>query len=124
MIDLFNKRKVKSLQSQLNYNKNYIEKLNGELAAYKKLYKEKCENENKTIDNLSKENQKLIDWIYKILNEYGQLSTFKNHSVMIPYYKDEEICSFGIDTNEFKHQIKETIVIPELIITKSERIKP
>lgn len=116
MIDLFNKRKLKKLQSQLNYNENYMEKLNGELGAYKKLYKEKCEEENKSINNLLEENQKLINWIYKILDNFGQISNSEIDYIRIPYTKSMTHKAYT-DTKTI------CIRVPELILYKEERMK-
>lgn len=67
MIDIFNKKKVKELQQKLNDLENLLE--HKEKA--NTIMTEQLVSKERTIDTLLSENDKLINWIEKILDEVG-----------------------------------------------------
>ena len=117
-MDLFNKKRVKRLENQLRYTEEQFERLNGELATYKNLYKEDDVSKN----NLIKENQKLIDWIEKIINEVGVKTNCKDSSINIPYYEDihyeENRIAGNYEKDYFPKQQRKDIIIPSIRFTK------
>lgn len=119
MIDLFNKKKIKEQEQKLKHTSFIISEKEKEINRQYNTIKNLQTAHNRVLD----ENKKLIDWVYKILNEFGELSTNKNISIRIPYYKDEELGCFGINDSRQFNEIRTTITIPELIINKTERIE-
>lgn len=68
-MDIFNKKKLEAKEREIRILNENFERINGELLIYKKLYKEKLNDESK--NEVIKENGKLIDWIEKIISEVG-----------------------------------------------------
>lgn len=82
MIDIFNKKRVKKLEECINdirNNRDY----------YEKLYISQVEHTNSLVkDNtyLKEANTKLMDWVYKILKEFGTSEVKEDH-ITIPICK-------------------------------------
>lgn len=123
MRDIFNKEKVKELNQEiLNYKINqrdYVEII-------KKLT-DKNKNDltiaNKRISELEKissktweENQKLINWIMKILDTVGTMEVREKRNFQIPVYLEKEYKAYN--TNYMGVFEKERIIIPEITIVK------
>lgn len=116
-MDLFNKRKVEKLEQQL-------ELLNHDL--------QKEKNDNDTLKDilrnsncsslLLEENKKLIDWIEKILTEFGTMDVRSRERVQIPIYKIEKEYPYKMmNPNTEMLRVKEkTIIIPEITLIKRE----
>lgn len=82
------------------------------------IQKERLENYNKNNDILMTANQKLIDWINKMINEVGVYEVHDRHSVTIPIYKNP-VKAYSGNFNDFKEQLpdfmnQEEILIPEI----------
>ena len=85
-----------------------------EIAKYKEII-ENLQIENKYNDYLKEENKKMIDWCFKILNEFNTFDVRTRERITIPIMKQE--VSYNIDEN-FKVNT-ETIIIPEIVLQKS-----
>lgn len=46
---------------------------------------------NYSFNRLQEENQKLIDWIEKIINDLGAYEVAKNNAIRVPFYKKVEM---------------------------------
>ncbi len=82
-------------------------------------YKEKIEQlQSKIYCNkyLQQENKKMIDWVQKILQEFGTYKVRERKSVQIPIMKHKD---FMYGDNNMR-MTSETIIIPEIIIHKGE----
>lgn len=112
MIDLFNKKKLKELEDEKNYYERVCEAKNKTI---NNLQLDKSEL-NKNMNNLINENKKLIDWIYKILDNFGQISNSEINYIRIPYTKSMTHKAYT-DTKTI------CIRVPELILYKEERMK-
>lgn len=83
-----------------------------------KIQRERIDTSNKDYDILLKTNQKLTDWINKMINEVGVYEVHDRHSVMIPIYKNP-VRVYSGNVNDFKEQLpdfinQEEILIPEI----------
>lgn len=106
-MDLFNKKKVKNLESELEIVRQELERKEGELITYKKL-----NSYGKMNIGLMEENQKLIEWIFNILDTFGTAEVSDRNSVQIPVLKERYISNYiGI------HE-KERITVPEITLIK------
>lgn len=93
-------KKINKLQAEIDYYKEMVEKL-----------QHKIEYD----DYLQVENRKMIEWVQKILKEFGTFEV-NQRSVQIPIMKRKEVY-YGENNTRMKN---ETIIIPEIIINKSE----
>lgn len=66
-------------------------------------------------DYLKEENKKLIDWVQKILKEFGTTEVYER-KVAIPIMKRKNVY-YGEDNMRMR---TETIIIPEIAISKIE----
>lgn len=97
------KRKNKRLKMLELENKKYQEIV------------ENLQNKIKYDDYLKEENRKLIDWVQKILKEFGTCEVGER-KIQIPIMKHKDFM-YGDDNMRYT---TETIIIPEIIISKSE----
>lgn len=111
-MDIFNKKKVKELEQEINI-------LNNEIEGYIKNER----NWSKQIDGLEKistqtmeENQKLIKWIETILDTIGVMEVREKRQIQIPVYIKKEYEAY--DRNYLGIFEKERITIPEITIVK------
>lgn len=93
-------KKINKLQAEIDYYKEMVEKL-----------QHKIEYD----DYLQVENRKMIEWVQKILKEFGTYDV-NQRSVQIPIMKRKEV--YYEDNNA--RMKSETIIIPEIIINKTE----
>lgn len=93
-------KKINRLQLEIDYYKEMVEKL-----------QHKIEYD----DYLQVENRKMIEWVQKILKEFGTYDV-NQRSVQIPIMKRKEVY-YGDNNARMK---SETIIIPEIIINKTE----
>lgn len=110
-MDLFNKKKLKETKKWLDeiiQDRNYWEN------AYINQVKSTNQllNEN---NNLQKENQKLIEWIEKIINEIGVQTkdAYKGQIITIPYYERIRAHYIEGDYDNASMQQKD-IIIPSI----------
>lgn len=85
-----------------------------------KRYKEMIEelqNKIKYDDYLKEENKKMLDWIQKILKEFGTCDVNQRERISIPVYKQS---NYYYSDEKIRDMCSTTIVIPELVITKME----
>lgn len=83
-----------------------------------KIQRERIDTSNKDYDILLKTNQKLTDWINKMINEVGVYEVHDRHSIMIPIYKNP-VRAYSGNISDFKEQLpdfmnQEEILIPEI----------
>ena len=76
---------------------------------------EQLQNKIKHNEYLKEENQKMFDWIQKILKEFGTQEVGER-KIQIPIMKHKDFM-YGDDNTQYK---TETIIIPEIVISKSE----
>ncbi len=113
MMDLFNKKKLKEFCEL--YNKT--EKMNNDLLrSNSRLIK--------ISEDLQKENQKLIDWIDKMINEVGVKTNnpHENITINIPYCEETvDLYPCKAENNGcFVHRRRKDIIIPSIRFTKFE----
>lgn len=128
MLDIFNKKKTKKLNQEIeDYQKELtkarieIKCLKAELEAAKKHHKETQHESFEERENLIRENEKLIDWIKQILKVAHVCETRNTLDVItIPISRTErDICAYG--SVEPFHQ--EDIIIPTIrFTTVNERL--
>lgn len=111
-LDIFNKKKIKKLEQE-------VYRLNNDVEGYIKNER----NWSKQIDNMEKistktmeENQKLINWIMKILDTAGTMEVREKSNFKIPVYKNKSYRAY--DQNYMGIYEKERITIPEITIIK------
>lgn len=111
MFDIFNKNKLKDTEKEKNrYKELYIQNNN----IINSLQKE-CNKLNKSNVELIENNIKLVEWIYKILDNFGTCDFQRGKTFKIPVHrKTEKIFQDGFS----KPYIEETITVPEIIISK------
>ena len=82
------------------------------------LYKERMDDVIKQNDVLMKSNQKLIEWINKIINEVGIYNVEDRRTITIPIYKNPVkamYCTSEDISNNLKEFVQtEEIIIPEI----------
>lgn len=101
--------KVRSKKKKIKY-----EKLELENKKYKEII-EQLQQKIKYDDYLKEENKKMIDWVQKILKEFGTQEVGER-KIQIPIMKHKDFI-YGDDNMRYK---TETIIIPEIVISKSE----
>lgn len=89
-----------------------------------KIQRERIDTSNKDYDILLKTNQKLTDWINKMINEVGVYEVHDRHSVIIPIYKNP-VRVYSGNVNDFKEQLpdfmnQEEILIPEIRFVRTK----
>ena len=111
-LDLFNKKKIKKLEQE-------VYSLNNDIEGYIKNER----NWSKQIDNMEKistktmeENQKLINWIMKILDTVGTMEVREKSNFKIPVYEDKNYRAY--EQNYMGIYEKERLTIPEITIVK------
>ena len=77
---------------------------------------EQLQNKIKYDNYLKQENIKMIEWVQKILQEFGTYEVRERQSVQIPIMKHKD---FMYGDNNVR-MTSETIIIPEIIIHKNE----
>ena len=113
-LDLFNKKKIKKLEDDIfSLQRDLITEQNKS-----KTYKDIIENCHcSTL--LLEENKKLIEWVERILEEFGTIDVYERHSIHIPIYRKTDY-AINQTVNEFKRTKTEIIVIPEIVIQKKQ----
>lgn len=79
------------------------------------LYKERMDDVIKQNDVLMKSNQKLIEWINKIINEVGIYNVEDRRTVTIPIYKNPIKAMYGT-SKEISNNLKDFVQTEEIII--------
>ena len=102
--------KVRTKRKNIKYKR--LEKEN---IKYKEII-ETLQSKIRYDDYLKQENKKLIEWIQKILEEFGTLDVKNRERVKIPIMK-YKYNHYG--DNNFKMTTR-TIIIPEIVISQSE----
>lgn len=110
MKHISNKEKVKAQKQHINYLKQRVRKLNN--SNY---------NLHELMCYLTDENEKLIEWIQKIINDCGVMEIKENERFRIPIIRQEEIRP-SIWNNQNTEIHTETIIIPEIRLMKSKMI--
>ena len=64
-------------------------------------------------------NNKLIDWIEKIINELGCYEVSSNNDIRIPIYKNE--CTYYKDNHYLNGSIKKEVIIPQISFMRVTR---
>lgn len=85
-----------------------------------KKYKEmidELQNKIKYDDYLKEENKKMLDWVQKILKEFGTYDVNQRERISIPIYKQGD---YYYSDEKGRDVCSMTVVIPELVITKVE----
>ena len=87
-----------------------------------KIQRDSIDVYRKDNDTLIKANQKLIDWINKIINEVGIYEVHDRRTITIPIYKSSAKAVFG-SINDIKASMEnfvnqEEIIIPEIRFIK------
>lgn len=117
MIDIFNKKKVKELQQKLNDLENLLE--HKEKA--NTIMTEQLVSKERTIDTLLSENDKLINWIEKILDEVGiEQELGYNDHIKIPYTQSKcgiSKCDY-LESYGFSPMEEKRIEIPSITFIK------
>lgn len=112
----------KKYQEKLDLIEGYREKNNEKQNKIYDLEIEKSSLENKINIleqreiRLLESNQKLIDWIEKVINELGCYEVRDNNTIRIPVYKNENVM-VGKD-NYLKGMTTKEIVIPRIVYMK------
>ena len=106
-MNLFNSKKIKELQKELEVKENLIKELKSRNDFLEKTYKNISHNS----EMICEENKKLIQWIEKIIEAFDVFEVPNRDRVQIPYFDD---------INKVGRIKQETIVIPEIIINKSK----
>lgn len=110
-MDLFNRKKVKELERELQIVREEFERKQGELATYKR-FNELEHISTQTIE----ENQKLIKWIMNILDTFGTMEVRNRNNIQIPVYKEKLYRAY--DSNYMGIYEKERITIPSITLIK------
>lgn len=105
MVDLFNKKKLKSLSLMIDDKNKEIYRQNHSI--------HQLENNN---EKLIAENQKLISWIEKILDTVGTIETREKINFKIPVHIEKQYRAY--EQNVMGIFEKERITIPEITIIK------
>ena len=111
-IDLFNKKKIRRLLNELEDSHNDLIR---ERATTKELNK-RIDNLEKITSQLMEENQKLIDWVEKILDTVGTVSSNSKYNFRIPIYEHKQYSNY--DAQVMGIFEKERIEIPAITIVK------
>lgn len=118
-MDLFNKKKVKELKSQIEK----LERANINLQKTISSYHEEEKDLNSKIDKLEyissqtmEENQKLIKWIMTILDTVGTMEVREKAQIKIPVYTEKTYNAY--DVNYLGIYERERITIPEITIVR------
>ncbi len=114
-MDLFNKKKLKEKDTIIEAKRNRISKLiedNVDLSR---------SNQHliKISEDLQIQNQKLTDWIEKIINEVGIKTNnkYENSTITIPYYENKKPYYIEGDYSNPSFEQKD-ILIPSIRFTK------
>lgn len=111
MFDIFNKQKLQDAEREKNrYKELYIQNSN----IINSLQKE-CYNLNKNNVELIENNTKLVEWVYKILDNFGTCDFQRGKFFRIPVHRKAEK---NFQDGFSKSYIEETIIVPEIIISK------
>lgn len=114
-MDLFNRKKVEKLEQQLELLKSDLQKEKNNNDTLKDILRNfNCSS------LLLEENRKLIDWIEKILTEFGTIDVRSKGRIQIPIYQVEKEYPYKMmDPNTEMLRVKEkTIIIPEIVLIK------
>lgn len=65
---------------------------------------------NYSFNRLQEENQKLIDWIEKIINDLGAYEVSENNDIRVPFYKKRR------DEKDEERNVEE-IILPQITYT-------
>lgn len=102
------------MKSRIKRKNLSLKRLELENEKYKQII-EQLQNKIKYDNYLKEENKKMIEWVQKILKEFGTYEVCER-SVSIPIMKHKD---FMYGDNNMR-MTTETIIIPEIIIHKSE----
>lgn len=69
---------------------------------------------NYSFNRLQEENQKLIDWIEKIINDLGAYEVSKDNAIRVPVYKKRR------DENDEVENVEE-IILPQITYTTTKK---
>jgi len=105
MIDLFNKKRIKQLEELLH--ERYEDK-----EYYKEKLNELTRSENRC-KQLYEENEKLIEWIKQILENFGTFDVYDTSPVKIPVWKQS---SMSYDPATLTRTYTDTKIIPQIVI--------
>lgn len=114
-MNLFNNKKAKRLQEELKNQENLIKYLKSRNDFLEKMYK----NISHSSEMIYEDNQKLIQWIKKIIEAFDVFEVSDRNPVRLPIYKIPS-ARYYENVNEVERISQETIVIPEIIITKNK----
>jgi hypothetical protein len=114
------KSKRKKLEERLEFMEIRLEKTKNELLTYQKLYKEQLELNNSS-NYLMEQNEKLINWIEKIINEVGIYEVSERNSISIPIYKNPYPPMYDTEFNGNRFVVeRKDITIPEIRVIKQK----
>ena len=112
------KQQTIKLQEELNHKEEMI-----------KIQRERIETANKDYNTIMETNQKLIEWVNKIINDVGIYEVHDRKSITIPIYKNP-VKTYSGNIKDLKEQLPdfmnhEEILIPEIrfikLINKGEK---
>ena len=109
---------ITSLHEELNNAEKHAMQLENDrynTAQMAGLYKERMDDVIKQNDVLMKSNQKLIEWINKIINEVGVYNVEDRRTVTIPIYRNPVQAMYGT-SEEISNNLKDFVQTEEIII--------
>lgn len=113
---MFLSRKKYNYEKEVEWYKNQLAIKNVKCLNLEKTIEalnNRIENQNKIIDNCHNENTKLVDWIFKILQEFGTMEV-KEQYIKIPIIKEQPYKAYNnLSTEEY-----EQITIPTITFVK------
>lgn len=104
--------KARTKRKKLKY-----ERLEKENEKYKEITRV-LQNKIKFDDYLKKENEKLIEWVQKILEHFGTYNVNNRETVQIPVMRNRDSWIDDLHNNPI---YSETIIIPEIVLHKMNR---
>lgn len=113
-MDIFRKKKIRKLL-------NEIEDVNNRLVQERwkaKELQESINNLEKISTQTLEENQKLIEWIKKILDTFGTMEVKDSRNIQIPIYEHKTYKASEYDRKVMGLFEKEIIRIPSITIVK------
>ncbi len=109
---------ITSLHEELNNAEKHAIQLENDrynTAQMAGLYKERMDDVIKQNDVLMKSNQKLIEWINKIINEVGIYNVEDRRTITIPIYRNPVKAMYGT-SEEISNNLKDFVQTEEIII--------
>lgn len=117
--------RIEELEFQLKNSEKHNAEVRMELEGKKvamDLLKERNEYLEHEKDKLLQDNQKLLEWINKIVEEVGIYEVKDRHAITIPLYKNP-IKTYSGDINSLKDSLPEFMSTEEVIIPEIRFIK-